>query len=54
MKCVEVSGRNYDEALEQALNELNASKDEVEIEVVEEGSKGLFNLFGNKKTILIN
>lgn len=52
MKCVEVSGRNYDEALEQALNELNASKDEVEIEVVEEGSKGLFNLFGNKKTIL--
>ena len=52
MKCVEVSGRNYDEALEQALKDLNASKDEVEIEVVEEGSKGLFNLFGNKKTVL--
>ncbi len=52
MKCIEVSGKNYDDALEQALNELNVSRDEVNIDVIEEGSKGLFNLFGAKKTIL--
>ena len=35
MKIVEVEGKNYEEALESALKELNASKDNVEIEVLE-------------------
>ena len=52
MKIVEVEGKNYEEALESALEELNASKDNVEIEVLEEGSKGLFNLFRTKPTRL--
>ena len=52
MKIVEVEGKNYEEALESALKELNASKDNVEIEVLEEGAKGLFNLFRTKPTRL--
>lgn len=52
MKIVEVEGKTYEEALESALTELNAGKDNVEVEVLEEGSKGLFNLFKSKKTRL--
>lgn len=52
MKIVEVEGKTYEEALESALTELNAGKDNVEVEVLEEGSKGLFNLFRSKKTRL--
>lgn len=52
MKIVEVEGKTYEEALESALTELNASKENVEVEVLEEGSKGLFNLFRAKKSRL--
>lgn len=52
MRSIEVEGKNYDEALENALSQLNVTKDKVEVEVKEEGSKGLFNLFGAKPTKL--
>lgn len=52
MKFIEAVGKNYDEALEFALKELGVSKDKVKVEVIEEGSKGLFNLFGVKPTKL--
>lgn len=43
------SGRTVDEAVSAALLELCADMDEVEIEVIEEGNKGLFGILGNKE-----
>lgn len=43
-KCVEKSAKTVDEAVRLALIELGLHKDEVEIEVLEEGSRGLFGL----------
>lgn len=49
MNFVEQTGRTVDEALELALIQLDTTKENVEIEVLEENSKGLFGLFGNKE-----
>ena len=48
MISVEKSARTQEEAIEEALNELNASISDVDVKVLEEGSKGLFGLFGSK------
>ena len=48
MKSIEMSGKNYNDALDNALKDLNCTKDKVDVEIIEEGSKGLFNLFGGK------
>lgn len=48
MKFVEKTGKSIDEAIAAALQELKASREEVEIEVIEEPSKGLFGLIGAK------
>lgn len=48
MKSVEKSGKTVDEAVVEALVELGLTSDQVEVEVIEEGSKGLFGLFGSK------
>lgn len=47
MKTLEMTGKTVDDALEAALKELNASKDDVDVEVIEEGSKGFLGI-GNK------
>lgn len=43
---VEVTGKTVEKALEKALDQLNARIDEVEIEILEAGQKGVLNLFG--------
>ena len=48
MKTIEMTGKTVDEALKNALRELNLTEDKVEFEVLEEGNKGLFNLIGSK------
>lgn len=48
MKSIEVMGKNVDEAIENALNELKVGKDRVDIEIIDEGTKGLFNFLGAK------
>ena len=48
MKTVEMTGKNIDEALEV----LNASKDDVDVEVIDEGSKGFLGI-GNKEAKII-
>ena len=48
MKFIEVTGKNVDEAVNSALKELNVTKDRVIIDVIDEGSKGFFNIIGNK------
>ncbi len=48
MKFLEVKAKTVDEAVEKALSELNTTKENVEIEILEE-SKGLFGLLGSKE-----
>ena len=48
MKSVEIKAKTVDEAVAQALSELNTTKENVEIEIIEE-SKGLFGLLGSKE-----
>lgn len=48
MKTIEMTGKTVEEALKHALDELKLTKDKVDVEVIDEGSKGLFNLIGAK------
>ncbi len=45
---VESTGRTVDQAIEKALKELGARKDEVDIEVLSETQSGLRGIFGGK------
>lgn len=47
-KTTEATGRNKEEAIKNALDELKISRDKVEVEVLDEGSKGLFGLLLTK------
>jgi len=49
MKSIEMTGKNVEEAIENALKKLNLSEDKVEIKVIEEGTKGLFKIFKGKE-----
>lgn len=51
MLSVEKSAKTKDEAIAAALAELKASADEVEIEIIEEGSKGFLGI-GNKNAVV--
>lgn len=48
MKFIEVTGKSVDDAIQNALNELNVTKDNVIIDVIDEGSKGFLSLIGTK------
>ncbi len=49
MVVIEKCGKTEQEAIESALKELGATRDEVEIEILEESSKGLFGIIGSKQ-----
>lgn len=51
MDYIEVSGKNVDEALTNALIKLETTSDKVEYEVVEKGSSGILGLF-NKPAVI--
>jgi spoIIIJ-associated protein len=48
MKSIEIIGKTAEEAIQNALKELNVTEDKVTIEVLEEGSKGFLNIIGVK------
>ncbi|MBQ8555649.1 MAG: Jag N-terminal domain-containing protein [Clostridia bacterium] len=48
MKNYEATGKTYEEALQNGLTALGATISDVTIDVLEEGSKGLFGLFGSR------
>ena len=52
MDAIQKTGKTVDEAVEEALRELNITKDEAEIEVIEEGSRGFLGLFGAKEAVV--
>ena len=47
-RSYEAKGKTREEAIDNALEALNLTIDEVTVEDVEEGSKGLFGLFGSR------
>ncbi|WFA08313.1 RNA-binding cell elongation regulator Jag/EloR [Tissierella sp. Yu-01] len=49
MKFVVKTAKTVEEALKEALVELDAKEDEVKVEVIDEPSKGLFGLIGAKE-----
>jgi spoIIIJ-associated protein len=53
MESVEVSARTAEEAIEQALNKLGLSRDEVEVEVLREGRAGLFGFGGEEALVRV-
>lgn len=48
MREIEMSGKTIDEAVKSALEKLGLTKDKVDVEVLEEGNKGIFNFLGKK------
>lgn len=52
MKSVIKTARTVEEAVQAALQELRANRDEVTIDVLEEPARGLFGLFGSKDAVV--
>ena len=48
MEPVEAVGKTVEEAVESGLSTLGLARSQVEIEVIDEGSKGLFGLVGRR------
>ncbi|MGO1369396.1 MAG: RNA-binding cell elongation regulator Jag/EloR [Senegalia sp. (in: firmicutes)] len=48
MKSVVISSKTVQNGIEQALKELNVSRDEVDIEILEEPNKGFLGFIGSK------
>src|SRR5690606_26183437 len=48
MRTVEKAGRTVEEAIGKALNDLGVERDAVDVEVLDEGSKGLFGILGTR------
>ncbi|OFI05396.1 R3H domain protein [Clostridium acetireducens DSM 10703] len=48
MKSMEVTGKTVKDAIENALKELNVQENKLDIQVIDEGSKGLFNFIGGR------
>jgi len=49
MRTVEKTGKTVEDAIQEALAELSATRDRVQIEVLDEGAKGLFGIIGAKQ-----
>lgn len=52
MREVTASGKSIDEAINSALNQLNLSKDETKIDIIDEGKKGFLGIFGASRAIV--
>ncbi len=48
MKELEISGKNIEEAISLGLKQLNCTKEDVDIKILDEGTTGLFGLMGAK------
>jgi len=48
MKVIEMVGKTVDDAIKNALTELNVTIDKVKVETIEQGSKGFLNFIGVK------
>ena len=53
LKELETSGKNIEDAIQTGLKELNCSREDVEVKILDEGTKGLFGLMGAKPARVI-
>lgn len=53
MKVLEKQARTVDEAVQLALDELGVSRDEVEVEVIDEGNKGILNFLSKPAKVKV-
>jgi len=49
MASLEIEGKSIEEAIQAACNQLNVSKEQLEIQVLNSGSTGIFGIVGSKK-----
>src|SRR6056297_2789847 len=52
MKSIKVEAKNVEKAVEKALSKLGITREDAEINVLDEGSKGLLGLFGTKDAVV--
>ncbi|MGM7684021.1 RNA-binding cell elongation regulator Jag/EloR [Cytobacillus sp. Hm23] len=52
MKQITATGQSVDEAVQSALEQLKTTKDRTEINIIDEGKKGLFGIFGTKPAVV--
>ncbi|SHG72668.1 RNA-binding cell elongation regulator Jag/EloR [Ornithinibacillus halophilus] len=52
MRQVTASGQTVEEAVQSALEQLNTTRDHVEIEVIDEGKRGILGVFGSKRAFV--
>ncbi|CAM4381319.1 Jag protein [Bacillus manliponensis] len=52
MSIVTAKGQNVEEAVGEALKQLNVSKDKVEIQIIDEGKRGFLGIFGKRPAIV--
>ncbi|QYE98022.1 RNA-binding cell elongation regulator Jag/EloR [Paraclostridium sordellii] len=50
-QSLEIRSKNIDEAISKALRQFSVSKDDIEVEVIKEPTKGFLGLIGNKDGI---
>ncbi|SHH30585.1 RNA-binding cell elongation regulator Jag/EloR [Tepidibacter thalassicus] len=48
MNVLEVTGKTIEEALSKALDELNVTREDVDVEILEEPTRGFLGIIGNK------
>ena len=49
MVSIEVEGKTPEEAIEKALDLLSATREKIKVDILDEGSKGLFGMIGSKQ-----
>jgi len=52
VKQITATGQTVEEAVESALAQLQTSKDRTETQVIDEGKKGIFGIFGSRPAIV--
>ncbi|HHX50369.1 MAG TPA: protein jag [Clostridia bacterium] len=48
MSSIEITAKTVEDAVETALKELQVDREQIEVDVLEEGSKGLFGILGSR------
>lgn len=52
MRQITATGQTVDEAVESALAQLKTTRDRTEIDVIDEGKRGIFGLFGTRPAVV--
>ena len=52
MKEITATGQTVDLAVESALSELNTTREKIEVNIIDEGKKGLLGIFGSRPAVV--